>query len=470
MKRLTKTREVILLSIIALFGLTFSATAKPSGEQLKLSVNLDEKGQQIMLIGGDMERSQDFLQDAANPQEISDWLYRDVNFSVCRVAYDKYQEMVEGEQNLAFYDKIIESMKMLRKSNPYVEFWATLRSDYDGYGNDNNLPDWVCGYPHDSPDYFFDTEKYARFLTDYIELLERNGVGLSYLATGKEWGTFITAEVAVETIKSIKKECAKRGVKVPEFVDPASWSIKQGVRFLKDLFELKEEGLFYGFSTHDLDKKDTSEYSDFVDLATKAGYPSFADESGYGAGGRTNGEEPETMRSILGTYVNKVNFYGAGMVGELIFEPHSRGVSYETRGIYFRDGEKGRRMRSYYAMKEFVNSVVERNTMMNLEGVNPENKSFVETSVASPIEGVRVMSFANDKELTLCVINNSEKPLSGTVLSVGGSQSLGGATMRMFDIDSDIQGVVSTPKVKKNRVTIEAMPAMSIAFVRVALK
>ncbi len=387
-----------------------------------ITVDVGDRKQQIRVIGGDMERCQAYLQNAADPQLVADWLYRDINFSACRVAYDKNQELIEGEKNPAFYTTaIIPSMKNLRAANPYIEFWATMRSDYDGYGDNSNLPDWICSYPSSATPHYFYTEKYAEFLCDYIELLEKNGVELSYLATAKEWSGFVSAAESVEIIEYIIEKCADRGIKCPQFVDQASWSITQGVSFATSIKGFGEStyNLYYGFSTHNLSSSETKSYSDFTAVTNAMGKYAFADESSSGGAGATSGVDYEDVDKVRSCYNEKAEIYRSGMHGELMFELHSRGISSESRNIYYTNGGVGTKMRGYYHMQAFVNAVMsERNTMKNLDypdQVNPNNKYYVTTTVGSGMtsgeEGIETISFANDDSFALCLVNNTDEEI-----------------------------------------------------------
>lgn len=82
-----------------------------------------------------MERSAHFLNRATNSQEIANWYYKDIKFAYSRVSYDRQQELSEGNPNMAFYDGAVAAMKLVQNARPSVKFWATLKSDYDGFRN-----------------------------------------------------------------------------------------------------------------------------------------------------------------------------------------------------------------------------------------------------------------------------------------------------------------------------------------------
>lgn len=299
-----------------------------------VTINVDEKKQKILFIGGDMERSQSFMQKAKDPLLVAKWCFSDIPFEVCRVSYDKKQELIEGTNNFNFYTDAIKSMQMIKEVNPDIEFWATMKSDYNGYNDENNLPDWITDYGKYS---FFKTEKYAVFLADYLQLMEENGVPVSYLSTAKEWIQAVTADRAIDIIESLKAECQNRNIKEPKFVDPASWGITQGVNFVNAIKQKNKESLYYGFSTHNLNgnEHDKFLYKNFVDAVEPTAKYVFADETGYGNGGKLNGAEPVDLTDVIEKYIEKTKFYNAGIQGELFFEVFSRGVATENRSVYF---------------------------------------------------------------------------------------------------------------------------------------
>lgn len=53
-----------------------------------VTINVDEKKQKILFIGGDMERSQSFMQKAKDPLLVAKWCFSDIPFEVCRVSYE----------------------------------------------------------------------------------------------------------------------------------------------------------------------------------------------------------------------------------------------------------------------------------------------------------------------------------------------------------------------------------------------
>ncbi|MFA6832014.1 MAG: hypothetical protein WCR36_07065, partial [Bacteroidaceae bacterium] len=189
-------------------------------ESITFRINPYAHKQKILFIGGDMERSQSFLQQAVNPEQVAAWCFGDVHFEICRVSYDKQQELIEGKKNFHFYDNAIKSMKLLQKVNPDIRFWSTMKSDYNGYEHTNNLPKWICDY---KPTTRFDCDKYASFLADYLELMENNGVRIHYLAVAKEWVHVVTAQRAKEIINKLNILCEQRQIQKPLYVDPASW-------------------------------------------------------------------------------------------------------------------------------------------------------------------------------------------------------------------------------------------------------
>ncbi len=445
----------------------------------RFDVQLNDRQQQIRFIGSDMERSADHMQMAKSPEQIAQLAFGDINFSICRVSFDKEQEMVEGVKNMAFYDKPIQSMKDIRKVNPTIEFWGTLKSDYDGYGDDSNLPDWICSYPSDAEPNFFHADKYAKFLADYLELMQSEGVGLSYIAVSKEWSTYITPAITVEIVKHLKQECKERGIVEPKITDPAAWSIKQGIAFVDGIKELGALSEFYCLTTHKYDKKDTSTYKDFVDAVKAAGgdcFP-FQDETGSGAGSRMTEENPNlelpTIHQIMGNYSTKAALYRDGMEGELVFEPFSRGVYPERRSIHFDVGQEPRFMRAYYCLKEFVNSVAPKNTKPNLMyegGVNPESKYYVPTTTCCELEDVEIMSFANDSEVAVCLINRSSSTLEAAAVTLDGVKRAKHASGRMFNKDLPIEGE-ELPKISVggNTAMLGDIPAESVVFFTVKL-
>lgn len=378
MRHISKILSVILFSLLPI--LSFGQ---------KVTVDYNAKQQQINMIGSDLERSAGFVQQAADPEEVLQWCFGDIPYVACRVAYDKKQELVEGEKNMAFYDNMLATMKMMRVINPDIDFYATLKSDYNGYGGTNNLPEWICD---DRPNTFFNIDKYVGFLADYLELLNDNGVAATYMTVSKEWKQTITEERTVDIIDGLLVELPKRGVPIPKFTDPSAWAVYQATTFVNNIVKMNAQDRFYAFSTHNYNNSAGS-YPGFIAACKTAGKYAWNDESGYGNGGRTNGEEPATIDAILGSYTTRADYYKQGLEGELFFEITSRGVNSETRAVYFTSGSEAKRLRSYYVGKMFAENVYER--------------YYATSTMASLNSDVSTMAFVNDDEVALWIVNNS---------------------------------------------------------------
>lgn len=443
-------KTIILFASFTGISAAFVNASSLNTELPAIKIDLNNKKQKILFIGGDMERSQSFLQKAANPLQVAQWCFGDVHFDICRVSYDKKQELNEGIKTPSFYDDAIKSMKLLRKVNSEIKFWATMKSDYNGYNNENNLPDWICDY---KPATRFDCDKYAVFLADYLELMHKNGVGISYLAVAKEWTQVITAERSKKVILKLNAVCKERGIDIPLYVAPASWGVTQGANFIKQVEKTGSKDLYYAFSTHNLNNKEHDKfvYEAFVNAAARCGKLAFADESGNGPGGRTNGNEPDDLRHLLGAYREKAEFYKDGVSGELIFEPFSRGYNAETRSIYFRKGEDAKRMRSYYVMKHFVNSI-SRKEMFYVEPVN--------VGLGGKVFS---MAFSNDKEIFLAVVNQSEVDYKNIVLHIDGCSNSLSADGLAFNISLPIEGAKADIFVSGSELETN-IPSKSLVF------
>ncbi|GAC16456.1 dockerin type I domain-containing protein [Aliiglaciecola lipolytica] len=378
-----------------------------------ITIDLANPKQEITLMGSDMERSQFFLNNATNSQQIADWVFKDIAFDYSRVSYDRKQELVEGSPNLAFYDRAVSSMKMVKQANPNVKFWATLKSDYDGYGTTNNLPDWVYtggGYNGGSYDPSqLNVEKYARFLSDYLKYMSDNGVEISVLSVVKEWTQVVSAVKEVAVINEIKRLLATSeyaGVPEPEFSGPSTWGTKQAVNVLNSYINQNALDLFKGISTHAYDGATEDTWTNLVNTANSVDLPVWHTETGLGTG-PTSGVELDISMPI-GRFSQRAMWYRAGMQGELFFEPWSRGIGRETRAIYFRNNMPGERYRAYYIMKQFGNHA-------------PMGSHYLATNVTG-LANAETMAFRSGNKVILWVMNNNETAHADTTIHFNGEE------------------------------------------------
>ncbi len=425
-----KIRVQMALSL-ALLSL-HSVGAKPTMSTLVIDPSM--RRQQVLFIGTDMERSQDHLSRAKNKEQIAEWCFKEIDFNVCRFSYDKHQQIVEGENRCEeYYANCVEAMRLIRKANPKVEFWGTLKSDYYGYGNppENNLPQWICDYEYvisDKPNsgsergvgskevkgravvHSLDTKKYAYFLVDFLEHFHSKGLTVKYLSTGKEWTQFLTAARTKEVIEYMLPELERRGVPTPRFVDASTWSTAQGAKWVDDVTRLGFESYYYGFCTHNYNSNGTSNYEDMVERANaittpnmwgEPQYYSFASETGGATMGPNHGVDADSgMSSLLGAYRHKCEIFADGIHGELIFEIFSRELANESRAVYFsrKNGYVGTRLSNYYALQSHGNFFEDGMYYLGAERINLDDE-------------ISTMQFANDTQMYVAVINTGKHPI-----------------------------------------------------------
>ncbi|MDN3618128.1 T9SS type A sorting domain-containing protein [Polaribacter undariae] len=386
----------------------FEASSNPFVQSV--SINAQDTKQEILMIGADMERNAAALQDAPNKEEIVDWLIKDIPFNTFRVKYDKIQEMTEGNVDMfGAYGEQVKSMKMILEANPEIKFFATMKSDYHGYsqGNRNNLPTFIYDYDNtggnESGSKSFDGVKYGRFLADYVEYMSDNGVPITYLSTSKEWTQVMTAARAKTAIESLISNLADRNIAMPLIIDSGAWSLNQGIATINTYVSNNVDQYVHAYSAHKYGGNNTwAQYGNALNGVNKMG---INDESSHGGGGQTT-EDEVPMTNALSWYKDKCNSYAGGIQGELFFEVFMKNNNfnkYYARPIVFTASQNGRRMRSYYIMKKFAESVHDatyvKQTLNNFGDVNS-------------------MAFIKDNKLTLWLINSSETTYSDFSINI----------------------------------------------------
>lgn len=388
-----------------------------------ITINSTNYKQTIDMMGGDMERSSAAVQSSKNTQEIINWGFKDIGFNYCRIQYDKNQEMVEGTKNWGFYTKQLVTMKQIKAVNPNIRFFATMRTDYDGFGTENNMPDWIVNYTTKK----IEIDKYAIFLADYLEYMHNQGVTIHTLSITKEWTSFVYASRAKNIIPKLHAECDQRGIPRAIISDQGFWSMKQGINYMNDVATLGTADLYNSFCTHDYDGSDTTTWPTVIAKATSLGKKMYHDEMSTGAGAATSGVEP-AMSKPIGVYIERVKAYDAGLSGEIFFEIWSRGINKETRAIYSPWQGTGARLRGYYIMKQFANNILD--------------SKYVTTSTAST-SNVYTMAFRKDNKMVLWVINKSTNTYTPTI-TVDASLIQGNVQCAYWTNSTNAQGATST--------------------------
>ena len=425
-------------------GAATAYTIVLSDVNFQISVSPQAREQEILIMGTDIERTAGFLFQMKNSQEIIDWCFKDIPFNTCRVSYDKKQELTEGTQTMDFYDSHVKAMKMIKEANPEIKFWATMKSDYNGYGHTNNLPEWIC---NDRPNTFFNIDKYADFLCDFLEYMHKQDITISYLSTAKEWTQTINADRSIKIIEALKKKCDNRNVPMPLITDPASWGLNQGASFVKTVASKKKEDLYYGFATHNYGT--FYPYENFTTETKKVKKPAFDDESSYGFIGDRIGDTEETMKSAIEVYIRKMDMYKSGYQGECFFEPFSSAVEGKTRAIYCVKGTNGVRRIGYYTMKEFAFASID--------------KFFSNTTHSLVDENVSSIAFVNDDEVSIVVTNLNKNEKKVSIALENTSDVYTSITQRSFNLDTPAEGVSPEVSLNDNKSEV-VLPSLSLTF------
>jgi len=412
------------------------------------SVDIDAQDmkQVIDMMGGDMERSSKAVQNAGNTEQIIQWGFGDINFNTCRVQFDKNQELVEGTKNWGFYTKQVATMQAIKALNPDIKFFGTARTDYDGFGDENNMPDWIVDYNTK----VIDTTKYAVFLADYLEYMHDQGVTITYLSIIKEWTSYVKAHYADDIIRILMRECDARGVPRPLISDQGFWSLSQGIWYMRDVVDLGTQDLYHSFSTHNYQNEGEAKWIQSITAANALGKPMYDDEMSTGAGGPSYGVEPDVSKTV-GVYSERAVAYKAGLAGEIIFEIWSRGIDRETRAIYYPAGGVGRRMRGYFIMKQFANNIL---------------GSRYTTSILDALPQVSAMVFRLEDKMVLWVMNEGNEVYYDVPVQIENETVISSVVTKYWTNATPIEGdsAVLDSEFSKFHITIDSNSIASYIF------
>jgi len=298
---------------------------------------------------------------------------------------------------------------------------------------------------------------YAQFIADFLEHMAQNGVPIGVLSIAKEWKAVLNNKKRAEVITALKTECKNRKISMPKIIGPATWSVKGAISELRAIKKSGNANLYAGFSTHKYNEGTEQDVAEFVKLSKLMNKVAIDDETNTGSPGRTNGVD-DNIGHILKTYAEKAMNYRAGLMGEIFFEPWSRGVSSETRSIYFTHNKPGVRLRPYWVMKEFV--------------THTSGSIYLPSSVsleASP-DNFQTMCFQKENQLALWVINPSEEDIDKLNLTLK-SKSLEfakSATLYQWQEDN-VKANVTLLKPTQTSKTLVDIAAKSLNLILVKL-
>ena len=442
-------RLLLALLLIASFQI---ATAQ-------ITVRVNEPKQQIVMMGADMERSAAALQTASNKEEIIKWVFQDIEgINYLRVVFDKHQELEKGQKNLTYYDKQIASMQQIQAVSPDIRFWATLKTDYDGYGRNNNLPDWIyTGEGYNGGKYDpkkLEVTDYAGFLADYLQIMYENKVPIYAISVVKEWSQVVDSKRSGELIRALKIECSRRKVPTPLFIGPAAWGVRGGIRDLTQIKELGEGNLYTGFSVHGYDKPTEANWKEAVKIAASMGHPLVNDETGLGSGGANHGKDSQVL-NVVRNFIARARTYRAGIAGEVFFETWSRGINRETRSIYFKKGGAGERLRGYWLFKAFAEGII--------------FSYYIPSSSAGDAKEIETMAFRKSFHSTLWVMNETDTDFTDLEFNVDGTAIHGDYDIEVKtfrDDDPHLRGIDQTLKPTNGQLFKANIPSHSISRIQ----
>ncbi|MFI3305004.1 MAG: hypothetical protein R3Y68_00655 [Rikenellaceae bacterium] len=484
---------------------TFTLPDYVRGDANTLNIDIDNPDswlQEVGFMGADMERSGDNLIQWPNVQEGVKWAFTDCKVEWLRLSYDKKQELTEGVYNWAFYNNVIAGLDYIHATNPNVKLWATLKSDYNGYNNENNYPDWFSTYKDEDAGTTVELDEYAGFLARYLWYFWSKGHPIAVMSTSKEYTQCINGEQSVELIPMLIDSLNARGVPIPLFSDASTWSMSGGKSFVNQVVTAKGEDLYWGFCSHNYNSSGDTPYLTFTnavaaidDDANIFGEQHYAVHSEFNACviGATNGAEVTELHNYR--YQGKAEAFAQGLQGELNFEYWNDGTS-GTRAIHCkRDGTDAYRMTNYFMMKSHINYFREKMNYLSASqnnmragiytmqfadwGTNAEKAAMVGQSVKTS----RTISTGQtmgpiytenlDGQLYLCVVNESGSALSSFMLDLGNKAYNGAVEMHVMDNETVVtngnkEGIYYYKSLEYGTLDI-TLPDDSVVFLKISL-
>ncbi|MFA6832784.1 MAG: hypothetical protein WCR36_11060, partial [Bacteroidaceae bacterium] len=129
----------------------------------------------------------------------------------------------------------------------------------------------------------------------------------------------------------------------------------------------------------------------------------------------------------------------------------SRGVSSETRSVYFKKNGQAKRMRSYYVMQQFVN------------GISGHGMYYIPCSGIGTTPKIYTMAFSNDKDLFIVLVSKDNMAKQKVSLVFPKDVSIETVKRCVFEKSLPIQGIKDEIKRTDASVVFE-LPAESITF------
>jgi O-glycosyl hydrolase len=397
-----KTQTVIFFLILFLLPFQIKIYSQQNTEQQKgdNEIIISSGFLQKMQFGIDAERIGNYWHlDISVP--LAELAVKEMKSDFVRVAINCAYELTEGEKDPDAYGNILDMMSAMKTANPEIKFFASPRPLWVAYNTKNGVPwspypTWIQEWTQngtqkiDGKEYpkwkkgDFHVEKLVRYFADYLNLMHEQGFEISYLDLSNEQSIITPART--KFIFDNLQELLNDGVKTPEFVVPSTWSLAQGVEWLKSVDKDKNEHQAFSIAAaHNTGGEFVGEI--FAEEAGKLNKKVWNSEMHGWMG--VDSRDEILSSNILWKHI-RAGF--SGIDTWLFYGP------YQGRGhtMIWVDPDKGiRKSTKYEIFKKLVN--------------NANGGYYVHSTIIHP--DLLTAAFVEEDNLTIWVLNNSDKQL-----------------------------------------------------------
>ena len=410
-------------------------------EKDNATITVSDKVKQIVKFGVDVERLWDWNRDMK--EELARLAVDELKSEYVRIGIDATYERKEGVKNKNAYDDEIEMMHAIKSANPDIQFFASPRPLFEAYskheretiwGHKDNTPwspypRWILDWKQDGTKKMKDgtivpkwkeeilhLPKLIQYFADYLNLMHRNGLTITYLDVTNEKETISPS--ANKYIYENLPKLLDPGVHMPQLVVPSSWAISGATGWLDKVDPSKNEHASIAVaSTHNTGP--TGIYEEFVARAKKLGIKEIWNTEMHGWTGVDIHEEIITSEVLWKhlragfTGIDTWLFYGPakGRGHTMIWVDHQN-------KIYTRSGK-------YEIFKQVVN--------------HASGGNYIEITL--PCESASTAAFIKGNVLSVWVLNKSKSPLNNTRFDLGENRKIKNTRCEVYRWHKDLPGV-----------------------------
>ena len=212
-------------------------------------------------------------QDNGSTPERAKVLYSDVPANLVRIPIFARAHTEEGNVDANRYGKMLESLAQIRKINPEVKIFASLK-----LLKGDTFPDWIgskeSGQIFDATVKKPDPAKYAQLLAGYIGWLREQEIAIDFLGIGNETDGALSPDRYVDTVRLLRAELENKQFEETytdfRWIGSDSFGVPTTLKFMQEIGRERAQDTVDIWGSHFYPDLSSGTIDDWEELAKKS--------------------------------------------------------------------------------------------------------------------------------------------------------------------------------------------------------